>query len=69
MLVATLYALTLCKPVSEGFHDLSKLCRDFPDGPVVRALRLHCGGCGFDPCAVQPRGKKQLWLPRSAAPL
>ena len=22
---------------------------EFPDGPVVRTLRFHCRGCGFNP--------------------
>ena len=26
------------------------LLRDFPDGPVVKALHIHSRGHGFDPC-------------------
>ena len=27
----------------------NKLAGDFPGGPVVKTLYLHCSGCGFDP--------------------
>ena len=41
----------------DKYHMISLICEifkndtngEFPGGPVVRTLRFHCGGPGFDP--------------------
>ena len=40
-----------------------QLIRDFPGGPVVRTLRFHCRGHGFDPwlhSMAQKKKKKKI---------
>ena len=36
-------------PTRDGHPGDERQNRDFPGGPVVKALHFHCGGLGFDP--------------------
>ena len=54
--VYLLYGMLISRTIMESiaiskntWRMVTKNCRDFPGGPVVKTPHLHCRGHGFDP--------------------